>query len=145
MRFDERGKRSDVESIFFLLIWQKEYLFIASVCIVLYSNQLVSCSTTTDQITFIQNLYIWLASIVSNWNAVVFSSSPKYLTKSLITRNKQKQRIMSAPVANALTKASIPTKIYQLIVKSAEPFVPKKLQPLWNHAAGNHFSHRISI
>lgn len=44
---------------------------------------------------------------------------------------------MSAPVANALTKASIPTKIYQLLIKSAEPFVPKKLQPLWNHEAGN--------
>lgn len=43
---------------------------------------------------------------------------------------------MSAPVANVLTKASIPTKVYQLLVKSAEPFVPKKLQPLWNHAAG---------
>lgn len=44
---------------------------------------------------------------------------------------------MAAPAANALTKASLPTKVYQLLIKSAEPFVPKKLQPLWNHPAGN--------
>lgn len=43
---------------------------------------------------------------------------------------------MSAPVANVLTKASLPTKVYQRLIKGAEPFVPKKLQPLWNHPAG---------
>lgn len=44
---------------------------------------------------------------------------------------------MATPAANIITKASIPTKVYQLLVKTAEPFVPKKLQPLWNHPAGN--------
>lgn len=44
---------------------------------------------------------------------------------------------MSTPATNVLTKSSIPTKIYQLLVKTAEPLVPKKLQPLWNHPAGN--------
>lgn len=44
---------------------------------------------------------------------------------------------MATPAANVITKASIPTKIYQLLIKSAEPFVPKKLHPLWNHPAGN--------
>ncbi|XP_031638518.1 mitochondrial pyruvate carrier 2-like [Contarinia nasturtii] len=43
---------------------------------------------------------------------------------------------MATPAANVLTKASFPTKVYQLLIKSAEPFVPKKLQPLWNHPAG---------
>ncbi|XP_055315523.1 mitochondrial pyruvate carrier 2-like [Sitodiplosis mosellana] len=43
---------------------------------------------------------------------------------------------MATPAANIVTKASIPTKVYQLLVKTAEPFVPKKLQPLWNHPAG---------
>lgn len=43
---------------------------------------------------------------------------------------------MTTPAANIITKASIPTKIYQHLIKSAEPFVPKKLQPLWNHPAG---------
>lgn len=43
---------------------------------------------------------------------------------------------MATPAANVITKASIPTKIYQLLIKSAEPFVPKKLHPLWNHPAG---------
>jgi len=42
---------------------------------------------------------------------------------------------MSAPV-QVVTKSGLPTKFYQLLVKSAEPFVPKRLQPLWNHAAG---------
>lgn len=45
---------------------------------------------------------------------------------------------MATPAANIVTKASIPTKVYQLLVKTAEPFVPKKLQPLWNHPAGNY-------
>lgn len=45
---------------------------------------------------------------------------------------------MANPAANILTKTSIPTKVYQMMVKSAEPFVPKKLQPMWNHAAGNY-------
>lgn len=43
---------------------------------------------------------------------------------------------MASPAAKVVTKISIPTKVYQLLIKSAEPFVPKKLQPLWNHAAG---------
>lgn len=43
---------------------------------------------------------------------------------------------MATPAANVITKASIPTKIYQLLIKSAEPLVPKKLHPLWNHPAG---------
>lgn len=43
---------------------------------------------------------------------------------------------MSAPV-QVITKAGLPTKFYQLLVKSADPFVPKRLQPLWNHAAGD--------
>lgn len=42
---------------------------------------------------------------------------------------------MSAPV-QVVTKAGLPTKFYQLLVKTADPFVPKRLQPLWNHAAG---------
>lgn len=44
---------------------------------------------------------------------------------------------MSTPAAKVVTKLSLPSKVYQALIKSAEPFVPKKLQPLWNHAAGN--------
>jgi len=42
----------------------------------------------------------------------------------------------AAAPAKIIAKAGIPTKIYQALVKSAEPFVPAKLQPLWNHPAG---------
>lgn len=52
---------------------------------------------------------------------------------------------MSTPAASALTKASIPTKLYQLLIKSAEPLVPKKLQPLWNHPAGNFAKIRLGF
>lgn len=43
---------------------------------------------------------------------------------------------MTTPAANVVTKLSLPSKVYQALVKSAEPFVPKKLLPLWNHPAG---------
>lgn len=33
-------------------------------------------------------------------------------------------------------KFSLPTKFYQLLVRTADPLVPQKLVPLWNHAAG---------
>lgn len=48
---------------------------------------------------------------------------------------------MASPAAKVVTKISIPTKVYQLLIKSAEPYVPNKLQPLWNHAAGKYFQH----
>lgn len=44
----------------------------------------------------------------------------------------------AAATTKVLTKVSLPTKFYQLLVKSAEPFVPNKLQPLWNHPAGKY-------
>lgn len=34
------------------------------------------------------------------------------------------------------TKLALPSKIYLSLIKAAEPYVPKKFQPLWNHAAG---------
>lgn len=43
---------------------------------------------------------------------------------------------MAAAPAKNLVKLSLPTKFYQALIKSADPFVPKKLQPLWNHPAG---------
>lgn len=33
-------------------------------------------------------------------------------------------------------RLSVPTKLYQLLVRTAEPLVPQKLVPLWNHPAG---------
>lgn len=52
---------------------------------------------------------------------------------------------MSTQAASALTKASIPTKVYQLLIKRAEPFVPTKLQPLWNHPAGKFIHDRVNF
>lgn len=36
-----------------------------------------------------------------------------------------------------MAKLALPSKMYQLMIKTAEPMVPKKLIPLWNHPAGN--------
>lgn len=33
-------------------------------------------------------------------------------------------------------KIALPSKIYQAMIKIADPMVPKKLTPLWNHPAG---------
>lgn len=33
-------------------------------------------------------------------------------------------------------KIALPSRVYQLMIKTAEPMVPKKLLPLWNHPAG---------
>lgn len=49
---------------------------------------------------------------------------------------------MSGTSVNVLTKTSLPTKVYQLLIKSAEPFVPQKLQPLWNHPAGQYYANK---
>lgn len=35
-----------------------------------------------------------------------------------------------------MASLALPTKFYQLMIKTADPMVPKKLIPLWNHAAG---------
>lgn len=35
-----------------------------------------------------------------------------------------------------MAKLALPSKMYQLMIKTAEPMVPKKLIPLWNHPAG---------
>lgn len=35
-----------------------------------------------------------------------------------------------------MARLALPSKIYQLMIKTAEPMVPQKLIPLWNHAAG---------
>lgn len=34
------------------------------------------------------------------------------------------------------SKLALPSRVYQLLIKTAEPMVPQKLLPLWNHAAG---------
>lgn len=52
---------------------------------------------------------------------------------------------MATKAASALTKASIPTKVYQSLIKRAEPFVPQKLQPLWNHPAGKVIRHHFFV
>lgn len=51
----------------------------------------------------------------------------------------------AAAPAKVIAKAGIPTKIYQALVKSAEPFVPAKLQPLWNHPAGKSVTMPVSF
>jgi len=35
-----------------------------------------------------------------------------------------------------MAKLALPSKMYQLMIKTAEPMVPQKLIPLWNHPAG---------
>lgn len=36
----------------------------------------------------------------------------------------------------ATAKLALPSKVYQLLIKKAEPMVPQKMLPLWNHPAG---------
>lgn len=33
-------------------------------------------------------------------------------------------------------KLALPSRVYQLMIKTAEPMVPQKMLPLWNHPAG---------
>lgn len=35
-----------------------------------------------------------------------------------------------------MANLALPSRMYQLLIKTAEPMVPKKLIPLWNHPAG---------
>lgn len=35
-----------------------------------------------------------------------------------------------------MASLALPSRMYQLLIKSAEPMVPKKMIPLWNHPAG---------
>lgn len=37
---------------------------------------------------------------------------------------------------SAVARIGVHTKLYQALIRAAEPLVPAKLQPLWNHAAG---------
>lgn len=32
--------------------------------------------------------------------------------------------------------AGVGSKIYRFLIKTADPYVPEKLLPMWNHAAG---------
>lgn len=44
---------------------------------------------------------------------------------------------MSTPAVAAMKRLSLPSKVYLALIKTAEPFVPTKLLPVWNHPAGN--------
>ncbi|KAG4078292.1 hypothetical protein HA402_013002 [Bradysia odoriphaga] len=35
-----------------------------------------------------------------------------------------------------MANLALPSRMYQLMIKRAEPMVPKKMIPLWNHPAG---------
>lgn len=39
----------------------------------------------------------------------------------------------------SVARLGLPSKVYQSLIRLAEPMVPAKLQPLWNHPAGKHF------
>lgn len=49
-----------------------------------------------------------------------------------VYRSKQSSDFNMSSVA----RLGIHTKLYQALVRAAEPMVPAKLQPLWNHPAG---------
>lgn len=83
---------------------------------------------------------IWLAEFtnpsVVSWFLPI-ANARRSFQKIEISQKLQYSK-MSAPSAAkvVVARVGLPSKLYQALVKSVEPIVPQKLQPLWNHAAG---------